>query len=58
MFDRTQLIDTGIIVHTFALQQLDLRLFFVAALLQYVHDLQHLLLSDKLLMSLQTLIRV
>ena len=41
------------------LQQPDLRLSFVAALLQYVYDLQqmslqHLLLSEKLLVSLQT----
>ena len=46
---------------TDVLQQPDLNLSFVAAPVQYVHDLQqlslHLLLSDKLLMSLWTLVQ-
>ena len=47
---------------TDVLRQPDLCLSFVAGLLQYVHDLQqlslhHLLLSDKLLKSLQTLVQ-
>ena len=46
---------------TNVLQQLDLRLSCVAAHIQYVHDLQrlilHLLLTDKNLLSLMTLVR-
>ena len=43
------------------LQQPDLRLSFVAALVQYVHDLQqlslqNLLLADKCLKSVRTLV--
>ena len=50
-----------ILISDVVLQQPDLCLSFVAALKQYVHDLQqlslHLLLTDKHLLSLQTLVR-